>query len=113
MTYDDHFPREEAVLSHYLIQETERLIENSFESQIVDPNHFEILCFLVVCERNIGLDLETISECMSRFEFSTDILIETIEDLFSIHDLRLPGDLLDVTQKLSKILPWPEFQILD
>jgi len=87
-----------------LLLETSYLLENSWEIEYVNSEIFSILCFLVSYYRRFGISNDFILSFLSKTEYSIENVLETIIEVFLIHEKTLPDNFPDVIKSLSEIL---------
>ena len=94
-----------ARLYRELLEETRILAGNCFEQDFVNKEAFEALVFLVVSYRKQILTAENLEETLKILDIEEDLLLETIQTLFIIHERTIPEDMIDVVRNLSEFLP--------
>lgn len=91
-------------LNNTLLSSLNKLISNSFEVQFVNYEAFETLCLLVCCYDQKILSEELIINIISNMEISEETFLNTIKDIFNMHDVEIPDSIEEVIKKLSNIL---------
>jgi hypothetical protein len=104
-SYDDiKYSRDIILQQLNLISETNNLVKSSFETQFLNKNTFQALCFLVICYRKFVIDDNIIEDCLNIMNIEEDALLDTIQNFFAIHEKKIPDSLIKVIKLMSNLL---------
>jgi len=95
----------EFLMFNDLMEESRRIMLESFERDFMNPHSFELLCLIIAGYRLNHFDSDLIEGFVLLYGSSMNQLLKTIRIFFNIHNEPIPDSLYGVVKRMSCLLP--------